>query len=90
MDNGPKQKKKKRTGGSPGGSPGREEEVGSESGSAQKRELSPARAVVKDVTYRQLRPEVKTTLEKIVYQLELVGKTLQMLETRIIDSEDKL
>lgn len=30
------------------------------------------------------------TLEKIVYQLELVGKTLQMLETRIIDSEDKL
>ena len=42
------------------------------------------------VTYRKLRPEVKQTLEKIVYQLELVGKTLQMLEQRVIDSEDKL
>lgn len=52
--------------------------------------LSPARAVVKDVTYRKLRPEVKSTLEKIVYQIELVGKTLQMLESRIIDTEDKL
>jgi hypothetical protein len=25
-----------------------------------------------------------------VYQLELVGKTLQMMEQRVIDSEDKL
>jgi hypothetical protein len=37
---------------------------------------SPAKEVVKGVTYRKLKPEVKSTLEKIVYQLELVGKTL--------------
>ena len=42
------------------------------------------------MTYRKLRPEVKTTLEKIVYQLELVGKTLQLMEQRVMDSEDKL
>ena len=42
------------------------------------------------VTFRKLRPEVKQTLEKVVYQLELVAKTLQLLETRVIDSEDKL
>jgi len=33
---------------------------------------------------------VKQTLEKIVYQLELVGKTLQLMEQRVMDSEDKL
>jgi len=42
------------------------------------------------MTYRKLRPEVKQTLEKIVYQLELVGKTLQLMEQRVMDSEDKL
>jgi hypothetical protein len=42
------------------------------------------------MTYRKLRPEVKKTLEKIVYQLELVGKTLQLMEQRVMDSEDKL
>ena len=35
------------------------------------------------MTYRKLRPEVKQTLEKIVYQLELVGKTLQLMELNI-------
>ena len=52
--------------------------------------MSPAKKIADGITYRKLRPEVKMTLEKIVYQLELVGKTLQMLEQRVIDSEDKL
>jgi len=39
-------------------------------------EESPAKKVVQGVTYRKLRPEVKVTLEKIVYHLELIGKTL--------------
>lgn len=30
------------------------------------------------------------TLEKVVYQLELVAKTLQLMEQRVADSEDKL
>ena len=30
------------------------------------------------------------TLEKVVYQLELVAKTLQLMEQRVMDSEDKL
>jgi len=42
------------------------------------------------LTYRKLKPEVKMTLEKVVYQLELVAKTLQLLEHRVVDSEDKL
>ena len=42
------------------------------------------------ITYRQLKPEVKQTLDKVVYQLELVAKTLQLMEQRVIDSEDKL
>mmetsp|Transcript_4115 Transcript_4115/g.6962 ORF Transcript_4115/g.6962 Transcript_4115/m.6962 type:complete len:96 (-) Transcript_4115:478-765(-) len=52
--------------------------------------MNPAQQVVKDLTYRKLRPEVKQTLEKIVYQLEMIAKTLQLLEQRIIDSEDKM
>ena len=52
--------------------------------------MSAAAQVVQGMTYRKLKPEVKQTLEKIVYQLELVGKTLQMMEQRVIDSEDKL
>lgn len=51
---------------------------------------SAAYNAVKGVTFRQLKPEVKTTLEKIVYQMELVGKTLQLLEQRIVNSEDKM
>lgn len=42
------------------------------------------------ITYRKLKPEVKMTLEKVVYQLELVAKTLQLMEQRVADSEDKL
>ena len=30
------------------------------------------------------------TLEKVVYQLELVAKTLQLMEQIVADSEDKL
>ena len=52
--------------------------------------MSPSRKAVNGLTYRKLRPEAKATLEKIVYQMELLAKTLQMLEQRIIDSEDKL
>lgn len=52
--------------------------------------MSAAAQVVNGMTYRKLRPEVKKTLEKIVYQLELVGKTLQLMEQRVMDSEDKL
>ena len=39
-------------------------------------DVDPALAAVKGVTYRKLRPEVKSTLEKVVYQLELMSKTL--------------
>ena len=39
-------------------------------------EVDPALAAVKGVTYRKLKPEVKSTLEKVVYQLELMSKTL--------------
>ena len=35
-----------------------------------------SKKVVNGVTYRKLKPEVKVTLEKVVYQLELVAKTL--------------
>lgn len=52
--------------------------------------MSAAAQVVNGMTYRKLKPEVKKTLEKIVYQLELVGKTLQLMEQRVMDSEDKL
>ena len=49
-----------------------------------------AKKLVDGITYRKLKPEVKSTLEKVVYQLELVAKTLQLMEQRVIDSEDKL
>lgn len=51
---------------------------------------NPAFKAVNGVTYRKLKPEVKKTLEKVVYQLELISKTLQLMETRVVDSEDKL
>ena len=50
----------------------------------------PSQKVIAGMTYRQLKPEVKQTLDKVVYQLELVAKTLQLMEQRVIDSEDKL
>jgi len=37
---------------------------------------NPAFQAVNGVTYRKLKPEVKKTLEKVVYQLELISKTL--------------
>jgi|TARA_B110001450_G_scaffold223298_1_gene220340 hypothetical protein len=37
---------------------------------------NPAFKAVNGVTYRKLKPEVKKTLEKVVYQLELISKTL--------------
>lgn len=46
--------------------------------------------MVNSLTYRQLRPEVKMTFDKIMYQLEMIARTMQLLEQRIVDSEDKL
>ena len=63
---------------------------GSAVGKGPEEDLSPAAQVVKGMTYRKLRPEVKQTLEKIFYELELLGKTLMMMEQRIVFSEDKL
>ena len=53
-------------------------------------DIPAAKKLVQGITYRKLKPEVKLTLEKVVYQLELVAKTLQLMETRVMDSEDKL
>lgn len=53
-------------------------------------QLQPKKLVSNGLTYRKLKPEVKQTLEKVVYQLELVAKTLQLMEQRVMDSEDKL
>lgn len=53
-------------------------------------QVNATKNLVNGMTYRKLRPEAKRTLEKIVYQLELCGKTLQMLESRVAKSEDKL
>ena len=50
----------------------------------------PSQKAIGGITYRQLKPEVKQTLDKVVYQLELVAKTLQLMEQRVVDSEDKL
>lgn len=41
-------------------------------------------------TYRQLKPEVKQTLDKIVYQLDVVKGALGLLEKRITNNESKL
>ena len=40
--------------------------------------------------YRMLKPEVKETLDKIVYQLDLCRNTIGLLESRITSNEDKL
>ena len=53
-------------------------------------DINESKKLFEGVTYRKLKPEVKQTLEKVVYQLELISKTLQMLEMRIMDGEDKL
>ena len=82
-------KKKKRGRSKMAKSPERTIQIDDE-GDSKKKNMSPAKRIANGITYRKLRPEVKMTLEKIVYQLELVGKTLQVLEQRVIDSEDKL
>ena len=41
-------------------------------------------------SYRQLKPEVKETLDKIVYQLDLCRNTIGLLEQRITTNENKL
>ena len=46
--------------------------------------------LVQGITYRKLRPEVKLTLEKVIYQLELCAKSLKLLESRVINGENKL
>jgi hypothetical protein len=53
-------------------------------------DIPASKKLIQGITYRKLKPEVKLTLEKVVYQLELVAKTLQLMETRVMDSEDKL
>ena len=40
--------------------------------------------------YRQLKPEVKQTLDKIVYQMDLLRSTIGMIEQRITSNENKL
>ena len=41
-------------------------------------------------TYNMLRPEVKQTLDKVMYQLDLCKNTLGLLERRISTSESNL
>ena len=41
-------------------------------------------------TYSSLRPEVKQTLDKIVYQLDVCRGTLGLIEKRISNNESKL
>jgi centriolar protein POC1 len=44
----------------------------------------------KGPNYRQLKPEVKQCLDKVIYQLDLCCNTLNLLETRISVNESKL
>jgi hypothetical protein len=41
-------------------------------------------------TFKSLKPEVQTTLDKIFSQVELVSNTLTLLEKRLIFSEDRM
>ncbi len=41
-------------------------------------------------TFKALKPEVQTTLDKIFSQVELVSNTLGLLEKRIAYSEDRM
>lgn len=41
-------------------------------------------------TFKALKPEVQTTLDKIFTQVELVSHTLNMMEKRIAYSEDRM
>lgn len=40
--------------------------------------------------YRQLKPEVKQCIDKLIYQLDLCRNTLGLLETRIGHNESRL
>jgi len=40
--------------------------------------------------YSKLRPEVKQTIDTVMYELEMINKTLLVLQSRICHSEDKL
>ena len=44
----------------------------------------------KGPNYRQLKPEVKQCLDKVIYQLDLCRNTLSLLETRITVNEHRL
>lgn len=44
----------------------------------------------KGPTYRMLKPEVKQTLDKLVYQLDLCRNTLCLLEERASINENRL
>ena len=44
----------------------------------------------KGPTYRMLKPEVKQTLDKLIYQLDLCRNTLGLLENRIGINESRL
>lgn len=44
----------------------------------------------KGPTYRMLKPEVKQTLDKLIYQLDLCRNTLGLLENRITINETRL
>jgi hypothetical protein len=48
------------------------------------------RPEVKGPSYPLLKPEVKETLDKIVYQLDLIKNTVGLLETRITQNENQL
>jgi centriolar protein POC1 len=53
-----------------------ETDILDDSASQAKPEQLPSQKVIGGITYKQLKPEVKQTLDKVVYQLELVAKTL--------------
>jgi len=62
-------------------------------GSVRGQEEPVVEVIRKDVggpNYKQLKPEVKETLDKIVYQLDLVRGTIGLLEQRISQNENKL
>lgn len=44
----------------------------------------------KGPTYKSLKPEVKQTIDKMIYQLDLCRNTLSLLENRITINESRL
>ncbi len=41
-------------------------------------------------SYKQLKPEVKGTIDRVMYELDLVCKTMNLLENRLAMSENKM